>query len=400
MLINLLKNPTIRRLSLVQLIVYFGSWFSNVAIYTMILHFGVDPITNALVVSMYALPALLAPLNGAIIDKLPLRRFMLVLMATELVITLLYLTIHDISQVYMLMALIFLRTIAAFLFFNAEMSLLPQLFKGETLKQVNELHSIIWSLTYALGMALGGIAVDRFGIYNTILIDVALFAVGIWLFSGIKLHLAPKTTHSIGKLIRDGFHYLKSHTMLLHLIVLHSVVAFTSFDALINLLTESHYSRIIAIPLAIGWLNAIRAVGLMIGPFVLSRFVNHQNLHYFFFAQGAMIIIWAFVEHSFTASLIMMLGIGFFTTTLWSFTYTLIQTTTDKAYLGRIVAYNDMIFMLVSIIITLFIGGAYAAGMTLQSITLSLGLGFVVGGFYYKWFRTRFKDLLQKEHAI
>jgi hypothetical protein len=138
----------------------------------------------------------------------------------------------------------------------------------------------------------------------------------------------------------------------------------------------------------------------MIGPFVLSRFVNHQNLHYFFFAQGTMIIIWAFIEHSFTASLIMMLGIGFFTTTLWSFTYTLIQTTTDKAYLGRIVAYNDMIFMLVSVITTLFIGGAYAAGMTLPSITLTLGLGFVAGGIYYKWFRTHFKTRLEKEHAI
>ena len=400
MLINLLKNPTIRRLSLVQLIVYFGSWFSNVAIYTMILRFGVDPLTNALVVSMYALPALLAPLNGAIIDKLPLRRFMLVLMGVEMLTTLLYLNIQDITQVYLLMGLIFIRTMAAFLFFNAEMSLLPQLFKGDTLKKVNELHSIIWSLTYALGMALGGIAVDKLGIYNTILIDVALFAVGMWLFSGIHLKLAPKSTHSIGKLIRDGFHYLRNHTMLLHLIVLHSVVAFTSFDALINLLTEAHYSNIIAIPLAIGWLNAIRAVGLMTGPIFLSRFVNHQNLHRFFFAQGAMVIIWAFVEHSFTASLIMMLGIGFFTTTLWSFTYTLIQSTTDKAYLGRIVAYNDMIFMLMSIVATLFIGGAYAEGLSLQSITLTLGAAFIAGGFYYKWFRTRFKEALEKVHTL
>ncbi len=396
MLIDLLKNPTIRRLSLVQLIVYFGSWFSNVAIYTMILHFGVDPLTNALVVSMYAIPALFAPLNGAIVDKFPLRRFMLLLMGVEMVATLFYLTIDNIAQVYWLMALVFLRTMAAFLFFNAEMSLLPQLFKGDTLKKVNELHSIIWSLTYALGMALGGMAVNRFGIYNTILIDVALFAVGMWLFSGIRLDLPPRSGHSIAKLMKDGFNYLRNHTVLLHLILLHSVVAFTSFDALVNLLTETRYAQIVAIPLAIGWLNAVRAVGLMVGPFFLSRFITHQNLHYFFFAQGVMIVIWAFVEHSFTASLFMMLAIGFFTTTLWSFTYTLIQHATQKDFLGRVVAYNDMVFMFVSIATTLFTGGAYSAGISLQSITATLGIGFIAGGFYYRWFRSRFKIALEK----
>ena len=176
---KILQNPLILRLTLVQLFAYFGAWFSNVAIYTMILEFGVDSITNAFVVSMYALPALLAPLSGAIVDKFEFKRFMILMLGIELVMTLFYLSIVDISQVPILMFFIFVRMTAASLFFQAEMSLLPQVVAKDELKYANELHSIIWSVTFALGMAVGGITVDKLGIQTTIMIDGALFLVAI-----------------------------------------------------------------------------------------------------------------------------------------------------------------------------------------------------------------------------
>jgi len=391
------NDPLIRRLSLVQFISYFGSWFSNVAIYTMILQFGVDPLTNALVVSMYALPAFLAPLNGAVVDKFEFKRFMVILLFVELAMTLSFLFVQEISQVTLLMLFIFIRTSASLLFFNAEMSMLPQLFSGEKLKSVNQLHSVIWSITYALGMAIGGIAVDRLGIYNTILIDAVLFTVAIYLFLGIKLHIRKETTQSIKTLILEGFGYLKKHKLLLHLIFLHSAVAFTSFDALINLLTDTRYKYLIAIPLAIGWLNGIRAFGLMIGPMVIGKIVKTENLHLFFIIQGAIILIWALVEHSFYLSLFMMFLVGFLTTTLWSYTYTLVQIHTEAKYLGRVVAYNDMIFMIVSIVVTLFTGAAFRAGISLEVITGCLGTGFILSGFYFHWFQKTYHYFLKKK---
>lgn len=394
---KLLKNPLIFRLSLVQLIAYFGAWFSNVAIYTMILNFGVDPITNALVVSMYALPALLAPLSGAIVDKFEFKRFMLLMLGVELIMTLFYLSIGDISQVPLLMLFIFIRMTAASLFFQAEMSLLPQVVKAEELKTANELHSIIWSVTFALGMALGGIAVDRLGIQNTIMIDVGLFLLAIMIFSTIKLDVVKETTQSLGTLIKEGFSYLKGHRALLHLIMIHAAVALTSFDALVNLLTDVSYKEVIAIPLAIGWLNAMRAVGLMFGPLLIGKKVNHKNLHGIFVVQGIMILVWAMVEHSFMLSLGMMFFIGFFTTTLWSYTYTLIQTHTEAKYLGRVVAYNDMIFMMVAIVVTMFIGVAYKWGLSLPAITAFIGVGFVLAGGYYLWFKKHFWDFLESK---
>ncbi len=394
---KILQNPLILRLSLVQLFAYFGAWFSNVAIYTMILQFGVDSITNAIVVSMYALPALLAPLSGAIVDKFEFKRFMIMMLIVELLMTLFYLSIGDISQVPLLMFFIFVRMTAASLFFQAEMSLLPQIVEKDTLKYANELHSIIWSVTFALGMALGGISVDKLGIESTIMIDGGLFLLAIMIFSTIKFEMKKETTQSISTLIKEGFFYLKGHKALLHLIMIHAAVALTSFDALINLLTDVEYKHIIAIPLAIGWLNAMRAVGLMFGPLLIGKIVNHLNLHYIFVLQGIMILIWALIEHSFYLSLGMMFFIGFFTTTLWSYTYTLIQTHTEAAYLGRVVAYNDMIFMMVSIMITMFIGVAFKLGVSLAFITATIGIGFIVAGGYYLWFKRGFGEFLESK---
>jgi len=104
---DILKNKTIRRLSIVQFIVYFGAWFSNVAIYTLIIEFGVTPMVNAMVVATYSLPAIfLAPLSGSLVDKLQFKKFMITLMGVELVMTLMYMIISDISDVWLLMILV------------------------------------------------------------------------------------------------------------------------------------------------------------------------------------------------------------------------------------------------------------------------------------------------------
>ncbi|MCH9813232.1 MAG: MFS transporter [Epsilonproteobacteria bacterium] len=393
---EVLQNPTIRRLSIVQFVAYFGAWFSNVAIYTLILEFGVTPIINALVVAMYSLPAiLLAPMSGAIVDKLPYKRFMIILLGIELLMTLMYLLVSDISDVWLLMLFIFIRMSAASLFFTAEMSLLPQVVSGEALKRTNELHSIIWSVTFALGMAVGGVATNMLGTSNVFLIDALLFLIAILLFSRIEVRVVKKKSEALGQMIKDGYHYIRSNHMVIHLMLLHSAVALTTMDALVNLLTDYHYKYIIAIPLAIGWINATRAIALMVGPFVIGKIVNTKNLHKVLLVQGLMFILWAFIEHDFYLSLIGMFFVGFFTTTLWSFTYTLIQENSDQKYLGRVVAYNDMIFMIVAVLVTMFIGVASKLGMPLSLITIMIGVGFILTSFYYRWFIKAYPEILK-----
>ena len=384
------EHKIVRDLSLVQFIAYFGAWFSNVAIYTMLVEFGSTEMAISMVTAMHFLPAILiAPFSGAIIDRVKIKPLMITLLCTELLMTLLFLTINDESQIWYLMILIFIRMSAASMFFSTEMSLLAKLLDGKPLQMANEIHSIIWSFTYAVGMALSGFIVNSFGYRMAFMLDAFVFTLALIVFIRIDFVVkASITSDKILELIKDGFIYIKNNKIMLHLIFLHSCVGLTSFDALITILAKNEYKYIISVPLAIGLSNAVRAVALMIGPSTISRYVTKENLHYLIVFQGVTIIFWGFTQSNFYISLISLFFVGLSTTTLWSFTYALIQNKCDEKYIGRVISYNDMFFMLSCVVTTLFIG-LMASLTSTDIITILLGIGFLAFAFYYtrilKW---------------
>lgn len=383
-------HKIIRDLSTVQFIAYFGAWFSNVAIYTMLVQFGSSEFAISVVTAMHFLPAvLIAPFSGAIIDRIKIKPLMIFLISVELVMTLLFLTIDDKSEIWLLMIFIFIRMSAASMFFSTEMSLLAKLLRGVPLQKANEIHSIIWSFTYAAGMAMSGLIVNSFGVKIAFIIDAIFFLIALIVFIKIDFVVkASETSDKIFALIKDGFIYIKNNKIIMHLIVLHSCVGLTSFDALITLLAKNEYKYVISVPLAIGISNAVRAVALMIGPMLISKYVTKHNLHYLLAFQGFSVIFWGLMQDEFYLSLIALFVVGISTTTLWSFTYALLQDKCEEKYIGRVISYNDMFFMISCIITTLFIG-LMTTLTSLDIITILLGVGFIIFAFYYtrilKW---------------
>ena len=384
------EHKIIRDLSLVQFIAYFGAWFSNIAIYTMLVGFGSTELAIATVTAMHFLPAvLIAPFSGAIIDRFKIKPLMLSLLFIEFIMTLLFLTIENQSQIWLLMIFIFIRMSAASIFFSTEMSLLAKLLKGEALQKANEIHSIIWSFCYAAGMAVSALIVNYIGIKAAFIVDSFFFIAAFFVLYKINFVVkASIVQDKIFKLIKDGFIYIKENKIIMHLIALHACVGLTSFDTLITLLAKSEYKYVISVPLAIGISNATRALALMIGPFLISKYVNKNNLHYLLIFQGITIIIWGLTQFNFYFSLISLFFVGLFTTVLWSFTYALLQDKCDEKYLGRVISYNDMFFMLSCIITTMFIG-LMASLTSLAIITVLLGFSFIIFAYYYtrilKW---------------
>ena len=383
-------HKIIRDLSLVQFIAYFGAWFSNVAIYTMLVDFGSSEMAISVVTAMHFLPAILiAPFSGAIIDRVKIKPLMITLLATELLMTILFLTIDNKDDLWLLMILIFVRMSAASMFFSTEMSLLAKLLRGKPLQMANEIHSIIWSFTYAAGMAVSGFVVNWYGVKTAFMIDAAIFAIALIVFIRIDFVVKASTaTDKILQLVKDGFTYIKNDKIILHLIFLHSSVGLTSFDALITILAKNEYKYIISVPLAIGLSNAVRAVALMFGPLLISKYVTKENLHYLMIFQGMAIILWGFMQNDFYYSLIALFFVGLSTTTLWSFTYALLQNKCEEKYIGRVISYNDMFFMLSCVLTTLFIG-LMTSLTSIDIITFLLGIAFFAFAFYYtrilKW---------------
>ncbi|MGB6327631.1 MAG: MFS transporter [Halarcobacter sp.] len=381
----LANHPTVRKLSLLQFVAYFGAWFSSVAIYTMLVNFGSSAFAISLVAAMHLIPAvIIAPLSGAIIDRFRIKPLMLTLLCTELIMTLLFLTIDDKSELWLLMIFIFIRMGSASMFFSTEMSLLPKLVSGKVLQKANEIHSIIWSFTYAAGMAASGIIVNIWGIKTAIIMDSLFFLAAIILFINIDLKVEViHTKEKISTMIKDGFFYLKRNKIVMQLILLHSTVGLTAFDTLVTLLAKNEYKYVLAVPLAIGITNAIRALALMVGPLFITNKVNKETLTYIFIFQGLAIIAWGLLQFNFYIALVAVFLTGFTTTTIWSYTYALLQEKVERKYLGRVISYNDMIFMVTNVVTTLFIG-IMAELIPLELITIIIGCVFFVVAIYYK----------------
>lgn len=374
-------------LTAVQIVAYFGSWFSHVAILTLLAHLGASPFLIAIAVSLMFLPALIQnPFTGALIDRLEPKKLMNTLLLIEAACTLGFAFINDGGYIWLLLVLVYIKMSAASFYFTSEMSLLPKLLDSRELKLANEIHSIVWSVSFTVGMALSGLAVEFLGITAAFLIDASLFFVAIFVFSALKADIKkPKVIHSFLDSFKAGLKYVfVDNKKLLAIMALHATVGLTIFDAIITVLAQKNYGKQVSIPLAIGFISAIRSLALMIGPFVFSRFINRSTLFYMLLGQGVVIGLWGALSHDFWTSLIGSFFCGLFTTTIWSYTMTMLQESIDREYYGRVVSLNDMIFTAVTVVTSFGIGVLMDVGMFAGDVLFVLSALFFVAAFLYR----------------
>ena len=320
--IKLLNNePVLKRLSMIQLIAYFGAWFSNVAIYTLLLDMEVSAEIVGFVAMLHFIAGVFqAPFSGPIIDTMKPKKLMLILIVVEIFATFFLVFINTISDLSFLYFLIFIKMAAASFYFTTEMSLLPKILDGSKLQKANELHSIIWSLSYTLGMAISGFVVYALGVKVAFILDAVIFVVAFVLLYNLKIEIEViKSDDNLFQMMKDTFRYLKKFPHALHLMLVHAFVGLTAFDALVVLMVDEYYAGVIATSLAIGLLHASRALGLVIGPILLANWINNKRIIYIFIFQALAVLFWSVMMHNFYLSLIASLIVGLFTTTLWSY---------------------------------------------------------------------------------
>ncbi len=391
--LKLLKeNEIVRKLLLINFLCYFGAWFVHTAIYTLLIDLNapVWALTITAALSFFS-GVLLAPITGAIVDIMPTKKLLIAMLGIETFTAILLLFINSLDLIWLLFIVLFIRMSAATIYFQANMSIYPKILNTHDLKLTNELNALSWSVAYALGMAMAGLSVYAFGVKISIISSMFFYLIGIFIL--LKIDIINESAKECIKIIhniKEGFMYIKQKPLLIHLILLHASVGITSYDALIALLVKFNYSLIVSTALAIGLINAIRSIGLFMGTSFMSRFVNKSNLSYFFIAQGLGLFVWALLQYNFFTGLIGSFCAGFFIAILWSFTYTLIQENTDNQYYGRVIAYNDMIFLSISTLTSLIIGFLYENGINAFVITILMGLCFFGFALYYKWIKKRF----------
>ncbi|EAI1718916.1 MFS transporter [Campylobacter jejuni] len=391
--IELLKNnKNIRILASVQFIVYFGAWFSQTGVFTLLVELNAPTWATATSAMLAFLPGvLLAPINGVIVEKNKPKKLLLSMISIELISIFCLIFVTSLSMLWLLFILIFIRLCVASIYFQAEMSLLAKILTPQELKLANEMHSVIWAISYTAGMASAGIFIYFLGVKTAFLFDCILILIGISFLVRLSIpDFHQKTQSRFFTMIKEGFFYVLNNKIIFHLILLHAFIGLTAYETLVTLLAQHQYKEVLSAALVIRFLNAVRACSLAIGPMVLSKFINDKNLFYMYLGQGLGIILWALTQFNFYISFLGLIGAGFFTSALWAYTYTMIQKNADKEYHGRVIAYTDMIYLSFSAIISMLMGFLFEIGLSLELITGLLGMIFIFAAFYWKWFYKKY----------
>ncbi|TEY01248.1 MFS transporter [Campylobacter sp. US33a] len=391
--LDLLKNnKNIRILASVQFIVYFGAWFSQTGVFTLLVNLNAPTWATSISASLAFLPGiLLAPINGVIVEKNKPKKLLLSMISIELFSIFFLIFVTNLNMLWLLFILIFTRLCVASIYFQAEMSLLAKILTPQELKLANEMHSVIWAISYTAGMASAGVFINFFGTKTAFLFDCFLISIGILFLLRLSIpEFEQKIQNNFLTMIKEGFLYVLKNKAIFHLILLHGFIGLTAYETLVTLLAQHPYKEVLSAALVIGFLNAVRACSLALGPIILSKIINHNNLSYIYLGQGLGILLWAVTQFNFYISFIGLLAAGFCTSSLWSYTYTAIQNQCDKKYYGRVIAYTDMVFLGFSAGFSLLTGLLYDLGMSLNFITALLGVVFIFVAFYWHFVNKKY----------
>ncbi|MDA3056392.1 MFS transporter [Campylobacter sp. CN_NE4] len=376
-----------RLFTIVSFICSFGVWFSHTGIFTLLIELGAPVWAITACAALAFVPNIfLAPINGIIVDKFRPKPLMVSMFLIETISVLPLIFIDSLDLLWLLFLMIFLRSGAGTLYFQAAMSMLPKILTKKNLKLANEMFGMLWSVSYTIGMGIAGIFIHYFGVKMAFIFDFVLYFVSFFILLNLNLkHILPKSTAKAVQMLKEGLIYLRKNPVVVHFMVLHAFVGVTSYDALVALLADYKYKGIMSAALIIGFINMARAAFSMVGQVVLSKYLNDKILFWLFIGQFVGIALWGVFQFNFYISFIGIAAAGFCITALWSYTFTRLQHHCDDEFLGRVIAYNDMLFFIVSAVTSAAIGFLFEFGVSLSAITMIMAGCFLVAGFYYKF---------------
>jgi len=203
---SLFQNPRFVKLWVGQGISFIGDAFSAVALVILVAQITGSASAVGGILVARLLPTLASPLVGVLADRLD-RRAILVL--------------SDLSRAILVLGLVFVRDVAilyllAFLlgvartFFNPTVrAAFPSVVGDGDLTRANALISGTFSVSFAVGPALGGLLVATVGVNAAFVLDAATYLVSAVLLARVPLSLPEKSEEAgFVRELKSGLSYL------------------------------------------------------------------------------------------------------------------------------------------------------------------------------------------------
>jgi predicted MFS family arabinose efflux permease len=407
------QNRDFRNLMLGRFISQMGDWFNSIAIFTLLLNLTGSGESVAIVLIIKLLPTFFfGPLAGVVADRFNRKTIMLASDILRGFTVLGFLLIDSAEQVWIVYLLTALQIMLSTFFEPAESASIPNIISRKDLITANTLASVSWSVTLALGAAIGGFVTAAFGRDTAFIIDALSFfisALFIW-----AVHIPPielSGTTKTGSLIEtetarlkrsrrlsfadatgitdfvEGARYLKANRPVMALLLVKSgwglgggvLLLLTIFGKQVFPIGEDGST-------SIGILYACRGFGALIGPMIARRITSdstatmRRSIGVAFFISALFYLLFAGSPLLILACLCV-IGAHAGGSIQWVFSTVLLQTAVPNRFLGRVFALEQSLLTLAMAVSTYLTGWSLDhAGLSAQQVATLLGLGFLIPG--------------------
>ncbi len=381
----LVHNPQFRRLWVAQVVSQLGDWFSAVAVYALLLDLTGSAMLVAAMMVVQLLPlALVGPVAGAVVDRVPRRALMIAADLARAVLFSGLLFVRSADDIWLAFVLVTLGVIATAFFEPARTAILPDVVPQEHLITANALSAATWATMLAVGASAGGVVTALVGRDAAFICNGLSFLASALALRGLRVTETHHQLHAAGAQVRvrDGWHYLRANPSTMALLSIKGVWAVAGGSMLLLTVFGQRVFAASSTETAargIGVLFAARGVGA-IGGALLARGVQQFDaarlralvpwayglaaLGYLGLASaptlafGALGVVWA---HAFG-------------TLLWVLSTVLLQMVVEAKVRGRIFALELALHTLVSATAILLTGIALDR-LHIPPRTLATGLG-------------------------
>jgi MFS family permease len=363
-------RPGYRRLWTARTASQWGDVFATVALALLVFDLTGSALGVSAVVFAEILPILLfAPLAGTLVDRLPRVRVMVVADLWRAVLAASLIVVGDnVAAVY---AIAFGLSLGGVLFNPAANSTLPALVRDDELFAAN---SGVWTAAVLSQIALAplaGIVYAAVGPGLAFGINAASFVVSAVVLLGLRVPAGVAST------VRRGFFTdaaaglrILAGDRLLRALGAGQLLAALSAGATSALLVVLAQDHLRLPPAGYGWLLGAIGVGAVLGPFLLTRFVDDPRRPAFVFGpyllRGVVDVVLAAVA-AVPVALLALVAYGLGTSSGAVTFNSLLQAHTPEEVRGRIFASFDVFWQL-GRLVSLLVGGLLAAALGIQAV--------------------------------
>jgi MFS family permease len=393
-------NRNFRLLWTAQIVSELGDWLYAIAIYSLLLELTGSAAAVALAVVLQELPqCLAAPLSGVLNDRLSRRRIMIAADLVRAGIVLLMLLVLSRQWVAMVYVLLFAETTMWAFFEPARSAVIPNITHGRELLAANTLSSTTWSVTLAIGSALGGAVAVAFGRNTVFLVNALSFLISASLVRGMRFaepHVAASPPMRARDLIDftpvvDGVRYVaKDRRLLATLLVKTGLGIMSTSWVIIPVLGERSFPVPAASSdprragmLGMSLLMGARGVGALFGPLIGGYWAGDEDhrmragILYGFLASAA-----GYVALGFSGSIWFALAAVVLShaggSSIWVFSTTLLQEQTDDRFRGRVFSADYAFLVIAMSAVTYLAGSLIDHGVTAKTVAILTGLAGIV----------------------